>query len=283
MPHIYVSALPFSPGSSIVSKNYVHGFPQLLSVQRGLPEQWSVMKHVLEGHHSAVVTIAFSPDGTQIVSGSWDHTIRVWDAQSGNVILGPLEGHSSSVCSVAFSPDGKQIVSGSSDHTIQVWDAQSGNVILSPLEGHSSSVQSVSFSPDGKQIVSGSSDHTIRVWDAQSGNVILRPSEGHSQQVNSVAFPMDSERIASGYTDNHIHKCNMQFDMVTPSGFTDSSTLQNGWVSNAPSTLLFWVPPSNRVGLQWPRNTLVIGPKPTILDTKHFVHGREWENCHKKI
>ena len=110
-------------------------------------------------------SVSFSPDGTRIVSGSGDKTVRVWDALSGQCVLGPLEGHTDWVRSVSFSPDGTRIVSGSYDKTVRVWDASSGECVLGPLEGHASYVWSVSFSPDGSRIVSGSRDKTVRVWD----------------------------------------------------------------------------------------------------------------------
>ncbi|KAL0960363.1 hypothetical protein HGRIS_011987 [Hohenbuehelia grisea] len=87
------------------------------------------------------------------VSGSHDHTIRVWNASTGILAMAPLAGHSEEVTSVAFSPDGTRIVSCSDDCTIHVGDAFTGNLAMSPLEGHSSSVV---FSPDGSHIVSGS-------------------------------------------------------------------------------------------------------------------------------
>ncbi|KAJ6627752.1 WD40-repeat-containing domain protein, partial [Mycena sp. CBHHK59/15] len=90
-----------------------------------------------EGHSSWVRSVAFSPDGTRIVSGSVDHTMRMWDAQTGHMVSGPFEGHTDSVCSVAFSPDGTSIVSGSDDHTVRVWDAQIGYTVAGPFEGHS--------------------------------------------------------------------------------------------------------------------------------------------------
>ncbi|MBE9030531.1 WD40 repeat domain-containing protein, partial [filamentous cyanobacterium LEGE 11480] len=111
-----------------------------------------------------VWSVAFSPDGKRIVSGSRDATLRLWDAQTGQPIGQPLKGHSNPVLSVAFSPDGKRIVSGSWDKTLRLWDAQTGQPIGQPLKGHSNSVWSVAFSPDGKRIVSGSSDKTLRIW-----------------------------------------------------------------------------------------------------------------------
>ena len=148
-----------------------------------------------------LLSVAFSPDGSRIVSGSDDNTIRLWDTQSGDNIA-TLEGHSGSVRSVAFSPDGSRIVSGSDDNTIRLWDTQSGDNIAT-LEGHSFRVNSVAFSPDGSRIVSGSDDNTIRLWDTQSGDNIAT-LEGHSFRVNSVAFSPDGSRIVSGSDDNTI-------------------------------------------------------------------------------
>ena len=79
----------------------------------------------IEGHNGTVLSVAFSPDGTRIASGSVDKTVRIWDSESGNLIAGPLEGHSGPVNSVAFSPDGTRIASGSRDKTVRIWDVHS--------------------------------------------------------------------------------------------------------------------------------------------------------------
>ena len=80
-----------------------------------------------EGHLSSVESVAFSPDGKLIVSGSGDETIRLWDAATGALHGEPLEGHLGSVNSVAFSPDGKLVVSGSNDKTVRLWDVATGS------------------------------------------------------------------------------------------------------------------------------------------------------------
>jgi len=76
----------------------------------------------LEGHTWFVYSVAISPDGHHIASGSWDNTVRVWDMETGKQVFGPLEGHSDDVNSVVFSPDGRCVISGSHDKTIRVWD-----------------------------------------------------------------------------------------------------------------------------------------------------------------
>jgi WD40 repeat protein len=86
------------------------------------------------------MSVGFSPDGQRIVSGSYDKTICVWNAMTGEVVAGPFTGHTGYVMSVAFSPDGQQIVSGSGDKTICVWNAMTGEALAGPFTGHKDSV-----------------------------------------------------------------------------------------------------------------------------------------------
>ena len=166
-PHIYISALPFCAKSSSVYENYWGRTRGLMNVKGSAMREWPSASLAVWRTESRVFSVAFSQDGTRIVSGSDDCTIRVWDARSGDTIAGPFQGHTGSVTSVGFSQDGTRIVSGSDDHTIRVWDAHSGDTVAGPFQGHTGSVRSVGFSQDGTRIVSGSGDCTIRVWDAQ--------------------------------------------------------------------------------------------------------------------
>ena len=119
----------------------------------------------LEGHSSWVNSVAYSPKGTRIVSGSVDETIKIWDANTGEC-LKTLEGNSGIVNSVAYSPDGTKIVSGSLDRTVKIWDENTGQC-LKTLEGHPYWVYSVAYSPDGTKIISGSCDKTIKIWGVE--------------------------------------------------------------------------------------------------------------------
>lgn len=150
------------------------------------------------GHTDRVSTVAFSPDGKFILSGSHDSTIRIWEIATGKEHK-IFTGFASYVFSAAFSPDGRYVAAGGRDTTISLWEAASGRE-LRKFSGHTGSVHSVAFSPDGRQLVSVSWDKTVRLWDVKTGKQ-LRKFSGHTEEVVAVAFSPDGRSVVSGSWD----------------------------------------------------------------------------------
>ena len=122
------------------------------------------------GHIGGLQSVAFSPNGKQVLTGGDDKTARVWDLASGKEMI-TVRGHTAQVTSVAFSPDGKRVLTGSWDKTARLSDAATGREIR-VFQGHTGGVTSVAYSPDGKRVLTGSWDGTARLWDAASGREV---------------------------------------------------------------------------------------------------------------
>lgn len=195
------------------------------------------------GHFDSVTSVAFSPDGKTLASGSRDKTIEIWDLKQGRRWY-TLTGHQDAVEAIAFSPDSKTLASGSRDNTIEIWDLEKGkrwytlighsdwvySVAFSPAEeilasagkdksieiwdlkkgkrwyslvGHSDRVYGVAFSPDGKVLVSASRDKTVKVWDMKKGKELFT-LKGHKDWVRTVAFSSSGATFATGSRDGTI-------------------------------------------------------------------------------
>ena len=158
----------------------------------------------LKGHTGGVNSVAFTPDGRILASGSDDTTIILWDVATSHPKGASLKGHTGIVRSVAFTPDGRTLASGSWDNTIILWDVATGQPKGAPLTRHTSVVTSVAFTPDGRTLASGSQDNTIILWEVATGQPKGPPLQKHTDYVRSVTFTPDGRTLASGSQDSTI-------------------------------------------------------------------------------
>jgi len=156
------------------------------------------------GHSRRIDSVAFSPDGSTALSGSWDDTLTtLWEVATGKE-LRTFTGHTNPVSSVAFSPDGRTALSGSWDKKLKLWEVATGKD-LRTFSGHSDTVWSVAFSPDGysvpfRTVLSGDGVGMLKLWEVATGQE-LRTFTRHSAAVSSVAFAPDGRTALSGSWD----------------------------------------------------------------------------------
>ena len=220
--HIYCYALPFSPPSSWLHKYYTADLSQEVKVIKGILPEWGECSRTisfdalplslgywkntialgwesgdigifdaitggqvatLSGHTGSVKSLAFSPDGTLLVSGGVDLSVKLWDVQTGGVVK-TFWGVSYWVTSVSISPDRTMIASGCQNGEIYLWNVRAG-VCFCVLCGHTKRVNSVSFSPINYQLlISASHDNTVLLWSVDNHQIGL-PHEGKGVNFSS--------------------------------------------------------------------------------------------------
>ena len=164
-------------------------------LQPELPEDRCLA--ILEGHTDYVYSVAFSPDGNQVVSGSNDHMVYVWNITDSLIHPVAFSGHNDAVNAVAFSPDGSQVISGSSDHTLKLWDVSQGELLNTFSSWRGGWVYAVHFSPDGREVVSASWDGALRFWGVET-DTLLRKLSGHIDPAYALDFGSENVLISGG-------------------------------------------------------------------------------------
>ena len=187
-------------GLAILGQAYraAHNDPDLRASVRTLLGGW-YWPGLQRLHHSdPVYVVAFSPDGTKVLTGSWDNTARLWDVATGKPLGEPLR-HEDKVMAVAFSPDGTKVLTGSLDKTARLWDAATGKPLGEPLRHHSQ-VQTVTFSPDGTKLLTQSRNIPAQLWDAITGKPLDIPIQ-YGAEVGAMAFSPDGNKLLTGSLD----------------------------------------------------------------------------------
>ena len=183
---------------------------------RSLMSGWSTESGHPIVHDSAVLAVAFSPDGREALIGGHDRAARLWDIQTITPI-GHLLRHADSVRAVAFSPNGALALTGCQDKAAHLWDLKSQIPFGKPLE-HSNEVWCVAFSPDGKTAASGGRDFAVRLWDVRTA-VSLEPPLKHTQNVLCISFSPDGRRLLTGCFDGTVRIWDVHSKAVLESEF----------------------------------------------------------------
>jgi WD40 repeat protein len=144
------------------------------------------------------MSVAFSSDGTQVLTGSWDSTVKLWNVSTGAVTR-TFTGFTGVVYSAALSPDGTKVLTADASRYPKLWNAATGEKIRD-LTGHTATPNSVRFSPDGTRALTGGVDNTAKLWDVATGTMI-HTFTGHTGYVNCVAYSADGTKVATASSD----------------------------------------------------------------------------------
>ncbi|CAE6498790.1 unnamed protein product [Rhizoctonia solani] len=212
-----ISCVAFSPDGTRVASCTSRGALCVWGIGSGQP----VFQRSPESHLYSIESMIFSHNGAYVICGSWDYTIRVWDAYSGQMVSRPFVGHSGSVTAISVSLDGTKIISGSADGTVRVWEMQTGRLVF-VLIVDTNNVRSVTFSPNHSFIVCCHGEK-VQVWDSQTGQSLLPPFS-HESSVFSIAISPDSTYIAAGLDTGTIQIWNLT------SGQAVSELFTGGWL-----------------------------------------------------
>lgn len=168
----------------------------------------------LEGHMGSVRSVAFSPYGDELVSGSDDKTIKLWDVETGE-LLRTYEGHKAEVLSVAYSPNEEgYIASGSLDGTVRLWFPYI-DMEASLFNEHKSEIVSVNFSPNGEKVVIAYCDNMVRIWN----HVMMKEEytfKGHESPVFSAVFDHEGKRVVSSAKDGTVRIWEVEPKAIEP-------------------------------------------------------------------
>jgi WD40 repeat protein len=203
----FVRAIAFSPKSHLLASGSDDTTVKIWEFQKNDGDTGKFQEKYYEkrlNHSNIIRSLAFSPDGQTIASGSDDEKVRIWKIDTGECIK--LLSHDNVVSAVAFNPNTQTLACGDENYIVKIWDYR-GNSLQS-WQGYSRIIRALAISPDGKTLISGHDDHTVRVWN-HNQETPLKTLEKHTHRVLTVAFSPDGKMFASGGCDKTLRLWNV--------------------------------------------------------------------------
>ncbi|KAJ8588817.1 WD40 repeat-like protein [Rhizopogon salebrosus TDB-379] len=188
----------------------------------------------LEGHNMGIISICYSPDGEQMVSGGWDKTSRRWDLQAGKEIEDVRDVREWAVHAVAVSKDGRWVITAGGDEKrgeLKACEVETG--MVKTFEGYSQATYCIDISEDNTLLVSVSDDNTAKIWSLDTGKLVAGPFKS-AHWVGAIRFSRDSKKLAM---NSHVGSCLEVWDVQTQKLDRRIGKSQGGYVTNAP---VFW-------------------------------------------
>ncbi len=193
-------------GGLVWSAMYAPGGSDVLTIGGNDAQLWNLESRrpiVRLSPHGAVASADVSPDGRLVATGSWDHSAKIWDADTGRAIRKLDGAHDGYINSVEFSPDGHELLTASDDGTARLWDVDTGKPTGIVFRGHTARVVSAVYSrPDAARVLTTSGDKHAQIWDRATGQPIGPPLTGHEWAVLCGQFSPDGSRVITGSQDN---------------------------------------------------------------------------------
>ncbi|WP_174186976.1 WD40 repeat domain-containing protein [Nocardia barduliensis] len=188
--------------SPISRRSALIGGAALLAAGAGaVAALWPDSTADLDRYSQVVYTVAFSPDGALLATGSNESTVRLWDAKTRQETAPPIKGHSEKARAVAFSPDGALLATGGDDNTVRLWDVKTRQQVAQPISTDGS-VRSLAFSPDGTLLAAAGTDGFVLLWNMKAGSAFWQIANTtqygpYTGTIETVAFSPDGARITT--------------------------------------------------------------------------------------
>ena len=183
-----VKAVDFSQGKQLTALGYADGMIRLVEMQSGTTvASW-------QAHHQAILSVAFSPDESKLVSGGSDRVLTVWDWQTQRRLASKEGSHRGAIWSVAFSRDGTLVASGCGSDMVKLWHASDLQSAVTPMPYHKSAIRALAFSPDRNTLASGSEDATVKLLSVRDHSEMATLPQDST--VRQVLFSPDGNTLA---------------------------------------------------------------------------------------